>query len=60
MTIADKIKAIESRINLLKERGETMNHRIIRKCERKVRALKAQQYWKMGLLSQAFFLGFSC
>lgn len=42
MTVANKIKAINIRINLLKERGETMNLRIIRKCERKKRALEAQ------------------
>ena len=42
MTNADKIAKIESRINLLKERGETMNKRIINKLERKKRALLAE------------------
>lgn len=39
MTITDKIKAIDTRITILKARGETMNMRIIRKLERKKRAL---------------------
>ena len=42
MTIAEKIKANNLRIALLKSRGETMNVRIIRKLERKNRALQAQ------------------
>ena len=42
MTNADKIAKIESRINLLKERGEMMNKRIINKLERKKRALLAE------------------
>ena len=42
MTIADKIKANNMRIALLKSRGETMNVRIIRKLERKNRALQAK------------------
>ena len=39
MTTANKIKAIDIRINLLKSRGETMNAAIINKLERKKRAL---------------------
>jgi hypothetical protein len=39
MTNADKIKAINLRINILKTRGETMNANIISKLERKKRAL---------------------
>ena len=39
MTTNDKIAAIDARINLLRERGETMNMRIIKKLERKKRAL---------------------
>jgi hypothetical protein len=39
MTNADKIQAINIRINLLKERGETMNMRLINKLERKKRSL---------------------
>ena len=42
MTVADKIKTIDARIALLKSRGEMMNMRIIRKCERKKRALEAK------------------
>ena len=42
MTNADKIAKIDARINLLKERGETMNVRLINKLERKKRALLAQ------------------
>lgn len=42
MTNADKIKAIDIRINLLRERGETMNKRLINKLDRKKRALLAQ------------------
>ena len=42
MTIAEKIKANNLRIALLKSRGETMNVRIIRKLERKNRALQAK------------------
>ena len=42
MTIADKIQALDARINLLKTRGETMNNRIINKCLRKRRALEAK------------------
>ena len=42
MTIEDKIKAIDTRIAVLKARGETMNMRIIRKCERIKRALLAK------------------
>ena len=34
-----KIKAIDIRINLLKERGETMNASIIKKLERRKRLL---------------------
>ena len=40
MTIQDKIIAIDNRINLLRERGETMNMRIINKLIRKKRALE--------------------
>ena len=39
MTNADKINAINLRINILKARGETMNANIINKLERKKRAL---------------------
>jgi hypothetical protein len=42
MTTAEKIKANNLRIALLKSRGETMNVRIIRKLERKNRALQAK------------------
>jgi len=42
MTIADNIKAIDLRIALLKSRGETMNMRLIRKLERRKRALQTQ------------------
>ena len=42
MTIADKINANNIRIAILRARGETVNNRIIRKLERKNRALKAQ------------------
>ena len=42
MTIADKIKAIDTRINILKARGEMMNMRIIRKLERRKRILQTQ------------------
>ena len=40
--IKEKIKAIDIHVNLLKERGETMNARIINKWLRKRRALEAQ------------------
>ena len=43
MTNADKIAKIESRINLLKARGETMNMRLIHKLERKKRALLKEE-----------------
>lgn len=39
MTNTDKIAKIDSRIQLLKSRGEMMNIRIIKKLERKKRAL---------------------
>lgn len=39
MTNADKIKVIDIRIALLKSRGETANTAIIKKLERKKRAL---------------------
>jgi hypothetical protein len=39
MTNACKIAAINARINLLKTRGETMNAALIKKLERKKRAL---------------------
>lgn len=42
MTNAEKITMIDSRIRLLKTRGELMNMRIIKKLERKKRALLAQ------------------
>lgn len=42
MTNANKIAGIDVRINLLKARGETMNMRIIKKLERKKRALLTQ------------------
>jgi hypothetical protein len=42
MTTVDKIKAIDLRIALLKARGETMNVAIIRKLERRKRALQTQ------------------
>ena len=42
MTNADKIERINTRIKLLKSRGETMNMRIINKLERQKRALLAQ------------------
>ena len=42
MTITEKIKTNNIRIALLKSRGETMNVRIIRKLERKNRALQAK------------------
>ena len=42
MTNAEKITMIDSRIQLLKSRGEMMNMRIIKKLERKKRALIAQ------------------
>lgn len=41
MTNAEKITMIDSRIKLLKTRGEMMNMRIIKKLERKKRALLA-------------------
>lgn len=41
-SITNKINAIEGRIALLKARGETMNVRIIRKLERKLRHLRSQ------------------
>lgn len=41
MTIEQKIKNIDIRIALLKERGETMNAPIIKKQLRKRRALEA-------------------
>ena len=42
MTIADKIQALDTRIGILRSRGETMNGPIIKKCLRKRRALEAQ------------------
>jgi hypothetical protein len=42
MTNAEKITMIDSRIKLLKTRGETMNMNLIKKLERKKRALLAQ------------------
>lgn len=42
MTIADKIRALDIRIAVLKARGETMNQPIIKKCIRKRRALEAK------------------
>ena len=42
MTNADKITRIDTRIKLLKSRGETMNMRIIKKLERQKRALLTQ------------------
>lgn len=42
MTIADKIQALDTRIAVLRARGETMNQPIIKKCIRKRRALEAQ------------------
>ena len=39
MTNTDKITKIDTRIRLLKSRGETMNMRIINKLERKKRML---------------------
>lgn len=42
MTNADQIAKIDMRIQLLKSRGEMMNMRIIKKLERKKRALLAQ------------------
>ena len=42
MTNADKVVRIDTRIKLLKSRGETMNMRIIKKLERQKRALIAQ------------------
>ena len=42
MTNLDKINANNIRIALLKSRGETMNMRIIKKLERKNRALAAK------------------
>ena len=42
MTIANKVTMIDSRIRLLKTRGEMMNMRLIKKLERKKRALLAQ------------------
>ena len=41
MTISDKIRAIDLRIALLKSRGEGANTPIIKKLERKKRALNA-------------------
>lgn len=43
MTIANKIKAIDTRIQLLETRGATMNANIIKKLIRRKRALEAQQ-----------------
>lgn len=40
MTTTDKIKSIDLRIASLKAKGETMNFRLIRKQERKKRALQ--------------------
>ena len=42
MTIQDKITAIETRVAILRERGETMNAAIINKQLRKKRALEKQ------------------
>ena len=42
MTNSDKIVRIDTRIKLLKSRGETMNMRIIKKLERQKRALLTQ------------------
>ena len=42
MTNADQIAKIDMRIQLLKSRGEMMNMRIIKKLERKKRALISQ------------------
>lgn len=42
MTIERRIALIDSRIQLLKSRGEMMNMRIIKKLERKKRALLTQ------------------
>lgn len=42
MNNAFKIEQIDIRISLLKSRGEVMNARIIKKLERKKRALLAQ------------------
>ena len=42
MTNADRIKALDVRIAVLKARGESMNARIINKCIRKRRALEAK------------------
>lgn len=42
MTNENKIAKINLRINLLKARGETMNMRIIKKLERRKRAILAQ------------------
>ena len=39
MTNAEKITMIDSRIKILQSRGEMMNMRIIKKLERKKRAL---------------------
>lgn len=43
MTVETKIMGIENRIALLKARGETMNMRLIRKLERRRRALLGKQ-----------------
>ena len=43
MSINVKIMGIENRIALLKARGETMNARLIRKLERRRRALLGKQ-----------------
>ena len=43
MTVQDKIYALKVRVNVLRARGETMNAAIIKKCERKIRALEKQQ-----------------
>lgn len=43
MTNTDKITMIDSRIKILKTRGEMMNMNLIKKLERKKRALLAQQ-----------------
>ena len=42
MTREDKLISIDLHIASLKANGETMNHRLIRKWERKRRALEAQ------------------
>ena len=42
MTNTDRIAMINTRINLMKTRGETMNMRLINKLERKKRALLAK------------------